>query len=88
MPSKRSHTPSRGVAAARTASDGREAANGSCQATVLLTAEQLAARWQVRPQHVYTLARDGNLPHLRIGRYVRFRLEAIEAWEQDNEARF
>jgi excisionase family DNA binding protein len=57
------------------------------EAATLLTAKELAARWQVRPQHVYTLAREGDLPHLRIGRYVRFRLAAVEAWEQEQEAR-
>jgi len=81
--------PASGVVVADAPVDGgRDSANVSCQATVLLTADQLAARWQVRAQHVYMLARDGDLPHLRIGRYVRFRLAAIEAWEQDNEERF
>ncbi len=88
MSSKRPHKPSRVVAATHSADDGRDAADVSCQATVLLTADELAARWQVRSQHVYMLARDGDLPHLRIGRYVRFRLAAIEAWERDNEERF
>lgn len=51
----------------------------------LLTAKEVAARWQVREQHVYTLAREGDVPHVRVGRYVRFRLPAIEAWEADQE---
>lgn len=62
---------------------GRE--NTPPQRTVLLTAGELARRWQVRPQHVYTLAREGDLPHVRIGRYVRFRLPAIELWERQQE---
>jgi excisionase family DNA binding protein len=47
----------------------------------LLTAEQLAERWQVRASHVYRLAREGAIPFVRLGRYVRFRLDAIEAFE-------
>jgi excisionase family DNA binding protein len=51
----------------------------------LLTAEDLAERWQlpgVRPATaVYRLAREGVIPVVRIGRYYRFRLAAIEAFE-------
>jgi excisionase family DNA binding protein len=59
------------------------------QATVstgqLLTAEQLADRWQVSKAHVYRLARDGHIPAVRIGRYFRFRLTAIEKWESTQD---
>jgi excisionase family DNA binding protein len=51
----------------------------------LLTAEQLAERWQVTPQHVYRLAREGRIPCVRIGRYQRFREAAIGAWELAQE---
>lgn len=47
----------------------------------LLTAEQLAERWQVPTGHVYRLAREGRIPTVKLGRYYRFRLDAIEAWE-------
>lgn len=47
----------------------------------LLTAEQLAERWQVPKTQVYRLAREGRIPTVQIGRYYRFKLEAIEAWE-------
>lgn len=47
----------------------------------LLTAEDLAARWQVPRGHVYRLAREGKLPAVRLGRYRRFRLPEIEAFE-------
>jgi excisionase family DNA binding protein len=50
--------------------------------TVLLTAEQLAKRWQLRPSQVYRLARDGRLPVVKLGRYRRFRLEAVEQFER------
>ncbi len=47
----------------------------------LLTAEQLAARWQVPKSHVYRLAREGWIPTVELGRYRRWRLDAIEAYE-------
>ena len=49
----------------------------------LLTAEQLAERWQVRPAHVYRLAREGRIPVVRLGRYRRFRIDAIQGYELD-----
>jgi hypothetical protein len=51
--------------------------------TEVLTAEQLAARWQVTPQWVYAKARSGELPKVPLpGRYYRFRLDVIEAFER------
>jgi excisionase family DNA binding protein len=47
----------------------------------LLTAEQLAARWQVPKSHVYRLSREGRIPTVELGRYRRFRLDAIERFE-------
>lgn len=49
----------------------------------LLTAGQVAARWQVPTSQVYRLTRVGELNAVRIGRYYRYRLAAIEAWEQE-----
>ena len=47
----------------------------------LLTATQLAERWQVPTSHVYRLARDGRIPVVELGRYRRFRLDAVEQFE-------
>jgi len=47
----------------------------------LLTAEQLAARWQVPKSHVYRLSRENRIPTVELGRYRRFRLDQIEAYE-------
>jgi hypothetical protein len=44
----------------------------------LLTAGDLAQRWQVPASQVYHLTRLGALPVVRLGRY---RVDAIEAWE-------
>jgi excisionase family DNA binding protein len=47
----------------------------------LLTAEQLAERWQVPKAHVYELTRRGEIPVVKLGKYYRYRLDAIEAFE-------
>jgi excisionase family DNA binding protein len=39
----------------------------------LLTADQLAERWQVPKSHVYRLTRDGTIPAVKLGRYYRYR---------------
>lgn len=54
-------------------------------AAQLLTAGQLATRWQVPKSHVYRLARTGQIPLVRLGRYLRFRLDAIEVWEEEGQ---
>ena len=51
-------------------------------ASQLLTADDLATRWQVPKAHVYRLAREGKVPTVQIGRYYRFQTQVIEAWEQ------
>jgi excisionase family DNA binding protein len=48
---------------------------------VLLTAEQVAERWQVPTSQVYRLAREGRIPVVELGRYRRFHPAAIEAFE-------
>jgi hypothetical protein len=47
----------------------------------LLTAEQLAERWQVAPAHVYRLSRRSAIPVVRLGKYYRYRLDEIERYE-------
>ncbi len=48
----------------------------------LLTADEVAERWQVNRQHVYRLTRSKQIPTVHIGRYCRYRLEAVEAFER------
>jgi len=45
----------------------------------------LAARWGVRSRHILALARDGGLPHVKLGKYVRFRAESVQRWLDDQE---
>ena len=43
----------------------------------LLTAEQVADRFQVPTSHVWRLARTGQLESIALGRYRRFTEEAL-----------
>jgi excisionase family DNA binding protein len=47
----------------------------------VLTPEQLAERWSVQKSQIYRLARQDLIPTIRIGRYLRFRLDEIERFE-------
>jgi excisionase family DNA binding protein len=47
----------------------------------LLTPEELAERWQVSKAHVYRLTREDKIPTVKLGRYYRYRLDAIERYE-------
>lgn len=56
----------------------------------LLTAEQLAERWQIpgkKPaEGIYRMTRTGQLPAgvvVKLGRYYRYRLEGIEKFERN-----
>lgn len=49
----------------------------------LLTAEEVADRLAVPVSWVREATRDGRLPHLRLGRYVRYDGAAIARWLQD-----
>jgi excisionase family DNA binding protein len=62
------------------------AATRAGQASALLTADDLAQRWSVPRAHVYRLAREGRLPTVRLGRYMRWRPEAVDAFELDGGA--
>lgn len=53
----------------------------------LLTANEVAERLGVTPGWVWAQARAGRIPHVQLGRYRRFREEALDAWLQDLEGR-
>jgi excisionase family DNA binding protein len=52
----------------------------------LLTAEEVAERLGMRTDWVWAQARAGRIPHVRLGRYRRFRESALEAWISRLEA--
>jgi excisionase family DNA binding protein len=56
----------------------RTRANGS---DCLLTADELAQRWQVPKAQVYRLTREGLIPAVRLGRYYRYARTAIASFE-------
>jgi excisionase family DNA binding protein len=61
-------------------------ARASSEAARLLTAEQVAARWQVPKSVVYRLTREAKLPTVQLGRYYRYSIAALEAFESDGGA--
>jgi excisionase family DNA binding protein len=52
----------------------------------LLDAAELAERWNVPTTWVREATRAGKIPHLRLGRYVRYRAETVDEWLRDQEA--
>lgn len=46
----------------------------------LLTADEVAELMRVTRAWVYAETRRNAIPHLRLGRYVRYRGSAIEEW--------
>jgi excisionase family DNA binding protein len=46
----------------------------------LLTADQVAAMLQVTKAWVYAETRAGRIPHIPLGRYVRYRRSAVQQW--------
>ncbi len=55
------------------------------QAARLLTAEQVADILGVPKTWVYAQSRAGQIPTVRLGRYYRYRLGAIERWLETQE---
>jgi excisionase family DNA binding protein len=55
--------------------------------TRLLTVEEVAERLGVTKDWVWAQARAGRIPHVQLGRYRRFREEALDRWLEDLELR-
>jgi excisionase family DNA binding protein len=51
----------------------------------LWTAKDVAEFLAVTPGWVYAEVRANRIPHIRLGRYVRFNPESIEAWAAERE---
>jgi excisionase family DNA binding protein len=52
---------------------------------LLIDADQAAALLAISRRQVYMLARAHAIPHVRVGRYLRFRLRSLERWIDDQE---
>ena len=50
----------------------------------LLTVPEVAVILQVKPSTVYTWVREGKIPHIRVGRLIRFRPLQIEEFISRN----
>jgi len=53
---------------------------------MLLTAEEVAELIGMGVDWVYAESRNGRIPTVKLGRYRRYRREAIEAWLRQLEA--
>lgn len=58
-----------------------------CGEQSLLTAEQVGAMLGMSAEWVWEASRRGEIPTVKLGRYRRYRPEAIQAWLRENEAR-
>jgi excisionase family DNA binding protein len=54
--------------------------------TSLLTAQDVATMLKVPVSWVYAASREGRVPTVRLGRYYRYRREAILAWIEAQES--
>lgn len=52
----------------------------------LLDAAEVAARLHIPKTWVLEEARQGRIPHVRLGRYVRFSWPAVERWLEEEAA--
>jgi len=52
----------------------------------LLTARDVAELLGVPKTWVYAQSRDGSLPTVRLGRYYRYRREAVQGWVAEHES--
>lgn len=59
---------------------------GQVRQTSLLHADDIAVMLGVSKGWVYAEVRGGRMPHVKLGRYVRFRRESIEEWLCEIEA--
>ena len=53
--------------------------------TRLLTVDDVAERLGVTKDWVWAQARAGRIPHVQLGRYRRFREEALDEWLSELE---
>jgi excisionase family DNA binding protein len=64
---------------------GRRAAEDRPPADALLKADEVAALLRVTRAWIYAETRAGRIPHVRHGRYLRYRRSAVDAWVDELE---
>ena len=58
----------------------QQAVDSNCHAHKLLTIAEMAAYLSIKQKTIYAKVEAGDIPHYRIGRLIRFRLDEIDAW--------
>ena len=53
----------------------------------LLTPEEVADWLQVTVEWVHQMAREGDMPAMKLGRYWRFDQDAVDAWLSERQTR-
>jgi excisionase family DNA binding protein len=66
---------------------GEPVLDGLSGMTRLLTAEEVAERLGMTKDWVWAQARAGRIPHVQLGRYRRFREDALDEWLAELEQR-
>lgn len=52
----------------------------SCSPVLLLTREQAAQVLGISPRKVWGMTASGEIPHIKLGRCVRYPLERLQRW--------
>ena len=55
------------------------------QRDILLTSEQAARSLAISPRKLWSLTAAGEIPHVRIGRAVRYSAESLQEWCRQRE---
>jgi excisionase family DNA binding protein len=59
-----------------------DAANGQNDArATILTPDELADRWKCKKKTLWRLSNEGKVPSMRLGRFYRYPLPLVEAFE-------
>lgn len=62
-------------------------ANSESRGPLLLTSEEAAWEFGICPRKLWELMARGEIPHVRIGRAVRYSREDLESWIEQNRRR-
>lgn len=52
---------------------------------LLLTAQQAAEALAISPRKLWSMTASGEIPHIRIGRLVRYPVADLERWIDENK---
>lgn len=54
--------------------------NSSSQSTLLLTPAQASKTLAISPRKLWGMTASGEIPHIRLGRCVRYPVDDLQAW--------